>query len=283
MEESSAGTAGCAFLMGNTGESNWPMSSRAMIVDDEPFARDDLRFLLSSHDTVEVVCEAGDLAASRRLLQTHNLDILFLDIQLGERSGFELVCDVPQDTAIIFVTAWDCHAIRAFDVNAVDYLLKPVSPRRLAESLQRLESRRGQGAAATWQETDPHRARRPSRLRTDQRLWLGSREQLRYVQLGEIAAVSALGGNYSAVRTTDGLTTEMRRTLKEWEAVLPDTFVRVHRGAIVNLGHVKSVYRTRSGEVHLELPCLRESFTVSRRRAGLVNEVLVRGIPTRAN
>ena len=111
---------------------------RALLIDDEELAREELRRLLSAHPDVEIVGEADEVPAGRTRLAVADYDLVLLDIQLAGGSGFDLVPHVAPSARIIFVTAHNEFAIRAFEVNALDYLLKPVSPTRLAASLARL-------------------------------------------------------------------------------------------------------------------------------------------------
>ena len=117
------------------------MKRKAIIIDDEPFIRHDLREMLSAHKDIEVAGEAGTIAAAKNLLQSSRFDVVFLDIQLRGGSGFDLVPFVHPSAAIIFITAHDEFAVRAFEINALDYLLKPVTTDRLTESLKRLAHR----------------------------------------------------------------------------------------------------------------------------------------------
>ena len=114
------------------------MKIKALIVDDEPPARERLATLLKTHPQIEIVGEAGDVQSAARLSTSLQPDVIFLDIQLPRASGFDLLPLLTGEPAIIFVTAYDRYAIRAFEVNALDYLLKPIHPDRLALSLQRL-------------------------------------------------------------------------------------------------------------------------------------------------
>ncbi len=114
------------------------MTLKTLIVDDEPFVRDDLRHMLGVHETLEVVGEAGTVSGAKKQLLEKDLDVVFLDIQLRGGTGFDLVPFVDETVKIIFITAHDDYAIRAFEVNALDYILKPVTADRLAESVARL-------------------------------------------------------------------------------------------------------------------------------------------------
>ena len=116
------------------------MKLKAMIVDDEPFARDDLRHMLACQKEIEVICEAGTIAEAQKQLSEKKLDVVFLDIQLRGGSGFELIPFVNRSTDIIFTTAFDEYAVRAFEINALDYILKPVTAERLCASIDRLKA-----------------------------------------------------------------------------------------------------------------------------------------------
>ncbi len=116
------------------------MTLKALLVDDEPFVREDLRQMLLAHKSIEVICEAGTIAQAKKQLAAGRPDVVFLDIQLRGGTGFDLVPLIHKTTKIIFITAYDEYAVRAFEVNALDYILKPVTPERLAESISRLHS-----------------------------------------------------------------------------------------------------------------------------------------------
>ena len=113
---------------------------RAMIVDDEPLARDGLRLALADHPDVELVGEAGNGTDALRLVAELAPDLLFVDVQMPEPSGLEVAARIAQDAnppAIVFVTAYDTFALRAFDVHALDYVLKPIDEARFAEAIRR--------------------------------------------------------------------------------------------------------------------------------------------------
>lgn len=201
----------------------------ALIIDDERPARAALRGLLGLHPGIAIAGEADSIDSGRTLLQRSDYDLVFLDIQLRGGLGFELVPDVRSAARIIFVTAFDQHAVRAFEINALDYLLKPVSPERFAAALRRTQS-----------------AAQPVRtLATGRNLPRYEPEDLvhlklgggatRFVLLREIAVIES-DGNYSAVHLADGQRYFVRRTMKSWEQSLPTShFVRVHRTAVINL------------------------------------------------
>lgn len=115
------------------------MPLNAMIIDDEPFARDDLRYMLALHKDIEVLWEAAKIEEAKQILAQNSPDIIFLDVQLRGGSGFDLLPDIRSaTTSIIFVTAHDAYAKKAFDAGAVDFIYKPVTADRLADSLRKI-------------------------------------------------------------------------------------------------------------------------------------------------
>ena len=230
---------------------------RVMVIDDEPPARRDLIRLLAADPLVTIVGEHGSIAAAEQVLAGLAPDVVFLDLRLGERIGFELLPAVPEGTAVVIVTAYDEYALRAFETNALDYLLKPVEAPRLALTLARI---RGRAACAVG------RAALPARIAVND--WLlvrdGGREE--FIRASSIACVMA-DGDYTRVGTIDGRTRLVHRSLREWEARLPtDTFERVHRAAIVNLRHVAAVDRAMTRAPRLTVRG-HGPITISRRAA----------------
>ena len=229
---------------------------RALIIDDEPPACDALRALLSDHPEVVIAGEAGTMAEARARLAATDYDLVLLDIQLRGGSGFDLVPLVRDGARIIFVTAYDQHALRAFEVNALDYLVKPVAPARLAAALARL----GSAAPAVPSESAPP-------WRSDDRvlLKLGA-GQKRFVGLAEIRCVAS-EENYSELRVgAGGERLLVRQTMKAWEDQLPPAqFVRVHRQLIVNVEHALRLEQVSEATSRLVLAGVAEPVSVSYR------------------
>ncbi len=205
--------------------------TRALIVDDEAPARAALRGLLRAHPEITLVGEADTVADARVRLAVHDYDLVFLDIQLLGGTGFDLVPFVRPEARIIFVTAFDQHAVRAFEVNALDFLIKPARPQRLAEALRRL--------ALPPPAHDPAPSAHPALAPGDLiHLKIGN-GTTRFVALADIAAIES-NENYSTAHLGDGTRLLVRRTMKIWEDTLPAShFVRVHRGTIVNLARYR--------------------------------------------
>lgn len=221
---------------------------RALLIEDETTAREDLCAKLAVHPEVAVVGEAATFKTARALLASTDYDLVFLDIQLIGGNSFDLVSDVSPAARIVFVTAYDSFAVRAFEINALDYLLKPVVPARLAAALRRL--------ALAPAPTEPTAAPAPEApsgpaLRPDDTVFLRAGQRARFAAVMEISVISA-HDNYSEVQLADGAKIFLRKSLKAWEDTLPAThFMRVHRTQIVNLTRVTGY--ERDGEEHTRL------------------------------
>jgi two-component system LytT family response regulator len=240
---------------------------RALIIDDEVIACDVLRVLLEAHAEIAVVGTAGTLRQARLLLARDDYDVVFLDIQLRGGSGFDLVPHVRQAAQIIFVTAHDEHALRAFEVNALDYLLKPVHPSRLERSLKRLDEQAARGA------NEP--AALP-RLRDDDTVFIKLDSGARFIPLASIGAILSCE-NYSEVLLAGGEKLLVRRSLKAWEDALPaPVFARAHRQAIVNLRRLQRIEEDGGDGPLLHLDGIRIPLRVSRREWTTLRALLPR-------
>lgn len=228
---------------------------KAIVIDDEGPARREMQRLLAAHESIAVVGDARDLQTARGLLLRTRPDVVFLDIRLGKASGFDLLEDVDEETAVVFVTAYDDYAIRAFEASALDYLVKPVEPERLARTVERLVAR------------EPNAAREAAPFVPLRWVFLETAGESEFVELASITHVSAdLRG--SRVHTLDGRSLSATRTLADWEKRLPSAdFLRVHRGAIVNLRHVERVEPWSHYSYRLHLRGWDEPVTMSRRYA----------------
>lgn len=225
------------------------MQLRALIVDDEPLARDLLRSMLRKHEDVAVIgeCANGDEAVDA--LQNRSINLLFLDVQMPEMDGFDVIEEVGAEhlPPTIFVTAFQEHAVRAFDVQAIDYLTKPIVPERLGKALFRVREKLESRTAHLTQEqlnTLIHSVRSHNEApRTYAVRFLvrdGEKEIL--LPVSEIEWIEA-DAYYSRLHVN-----AKRYMLRESITDLcnkldPTTFVRVHRSSIVNVEHIREVYR----------------------------------------
>lgn len=229
---------------------------KAIIVDDERLAREKLAEMLTGR--ADITGLADSVATARALLETCTPDVVFLDIQMPGGSGFELIPHLTEATAVIFVTAYDAHALKAFDVNAVDYLLKPVREIRLAKALERLE-----------QKQPDLQTQQP--LAYDDHLFVRGRERCRFLRLDRLSCITA-EGSYSVLWDIDGSSDMVPRSLTQWEHLLPKRqFLRIHRSAIVNLNHVIQVDRAGS-QYSMQIAGYHKILTMSRRYSGALRE-----------
>jgi two-component system, LytTR family, response regulator LytT len=225
---------------------------RVAVVDDEQLARDEVCFLLQQMDGVEIVAQAGDGVQALRVIEEHLPDVVMLDVQIPGLTGFEVarrVVDAGIETQIVFVTAFDQYAIDAFEVNAVDYLLKPVEQGRLSMAVDR--ARKRVAASARGPESRPDGRADPDLERLLQMLAerQGRREQLAIkveerfllVQADEVVHASVEDDQIRVV--TNSLSgTSNYRTLDELQTRLdPAVFWRVHRSHLVNINKIKEI------------------------------------------
>jgi len=226
---------------------------RALICEDEPLAVRALREYLKEVDWIEVVGEASSGREALRLVHKLEPDLLFLDVRMPGMSGVEVLRAVEQPPAVVFTTAFDEYALPAFDLGAVDYLLKPFGRERLLQTLDRVRVRlvgegRVAGAGA------PGRGAAPPHVpgRWAERLFARQKGATVPVPVGAISRIDASAGGVTLV-TSSG-TFELDETLSEVEERLdPGDFVRVHRGHLVNLAHVASIRRYDERRLSLRL------------------------------
>lgn len=228
---------------------------RAVVVDDEPHARRLLRSLLEREPGVEVVGESG--RASQAVAETRRArpDVLFLDIQLPNRDGFQVLEELAQDgtalPAVVFVTAYDSFALQAFEVHAVDYLLKPFDEERLRHTLNRVRVRL---AASDIEGMREELARLVDSLekRPLRRIAVRDGEESAVLQIGSVDWLEAVE-NYVRVHCA-AKAYLVRATLRSLEDRLdPEVFVRIHRGTIVNADRIRRLVPWSHGDLRVEL------------------------------
>lgn len=226
---------------------------KAMIIDDEPPARRELRRLLTDFSWVEIIGEAGNIEQAADMVESFTPDLLFLDIQMPGGSGFDLLSRLEHVPAVIFTTAHDEHAVRAFEVDALDYLLKPIDPARLAEALTRVERAHAE------------RARQPDDVL--EQLFVRDGDRCWFVPLREVRLLSS-EGNY--IRLSWGERRPMLgRALAALERRLdPNRFFRANRRQIINLDFIENVELGVNGRLHAQLRDGPE-VEISRRQAQL--------------
>jgi DNA-binding LytR/AlgR family response regulator len=238
-------------------------SPRAIIAEDEEVLREQLRDQLSAlWPELRINAEVEDGIAALRALEADIPDILFLDIQMPELSGLEVARQASGRCHVVFVTAYDKYAIAAFDEGAVDYVLKPFSPARLATTIARLKRRMG-GAPAKLERlleklTEALNAER-GHLRWIT-AWLGN--DVRLITVEEVAYFHA-DNKYTHVVTPDAETL-IRKSIKELADELdPDLFWQIHRSTLVNVSAIAGVHRDFKGRLRVRLKDRKETLAVS--------------------
>lgn len=226
------------------------MPIRTLLVDDEPPARRKLRRLLAAENDVEIVGEAADGSAAVALIEQLTPDLVFLDMQMPELDGLDVVCAVGASRMplVIFVTAYDGYAIKAFEVSALDYILKPFSRERLAAAVARARTQLERGRAPDVEQRlnallDGMQPRRQS----SRRLMLKAEGRIYFLKAAEIEWIEA-AHNY-AVLHAGGKSHLLRETMDSLESRLdPDLFIRIHRSTMVNIEHVREIQPWMRGE-----------------------------------
>ena len=219
----------------------------ALLVDDEPRANEMMRKLLAAHAEIEIVGVAENVAEARRFLEATPPDVVFLDIDMPGDSGLDLLVSVPDATQVVFVTASDKHAVRAFAAAALDSLVKPVDPERLADTVARVR-RHVAGKSGTdgpdidEAEADEADAAEVLGLDAAVSVTLAGKTTLSVVNVSDICWIESLR-NYSrvALKSPQGVLLYNRR-LSHWDAILPtDVFARVGRSHIVQVATVNQI------------------------------------------
>ncbi len=237
---------------------------RVVIVDDERLARDELRRLLKAHESVQIIGEAANIVQAQEVIAEQQPDLLFLDIQMPGGSGFDLLEKLEDAPDVIFTTGYDQFAIRAFEVNALDYLLKPIEVQRLELALlkhYKLKQVKSNGDAPAQQASSPS----VPFLSLDSKVFIKDGEQCWFIALEKIALFES-EGNYARVYFEQQRPL-LLRSLNQLETRLdPKHFVRISRRHIVNLAFVQKISPSSAGGLILHLQA---GLTVemSRRRA----------------
>jgi two-component system, LytTR family, response regulator len=241
---------------------------KAIIIDDERLARTELRKLLQDFPEIEVVDEAANADEGISKIENHNPDIIFLDIQMPGKTGFDLLSELDRAPQVIFTTAYDEYALKAFEVNALDYLLKPVEPRRLADTMEKLTK----GRQLAMQPRSGAEYDKQSLLKEDDQVFVKDGERCWFVKLSEVRLFESVG-NYAKVFFGPNKPLILK-SLNSLEERLDDkVFFRANRKHIVNLRMIEKIEPYFNGGLLLELKG-GEKIEVSRRQTVKFKEMM---------
>ncbi|MGD2035323.1 MAG: response regulator, partial [Bacteroidales bacterium] len=200
---------------------------RTIVIDDERLARINLKNLLIPFSKIDIVDEADSCKQALEVIRNKNPQVIFLDIQLIGESGFDILDKIDHNIHVVFVTAFDEYAIRAFEANAVDYLLKPVNPERLRKTINRLLNPVAKNDISD------------KKFEYNDAVYVKlTNKTSKFLKINSIVYISSIG-NYSKLYSKENINYMVLKTMKLWEDELPkDNFVRVHRSTIVNIEHI---------------------------------------------
>jgi two-component system, LytTR family, response regulator len=239
---------------------------KALIIDDERLARNELKKLLAEFPQVEIIGEAANADEGIEKIETLAPDLIFLDIQMPGKTGFAMLEELDRAPHVIFVTAYDEHALKAFEVNALDYLMKPVEPKRLKDALQKLQQAEEKEAAAEL--ASGYRGM----LSEHDQVFVKDGERCWFVKLGEVRLFESVG-NYAKVffGTNKPLILKSLNALEE--RLDEKVFFRANRKHIINLRMIEKVEPFFNGGLMLDLKG-GEKIEVSRRQAVKFKEMM---------
>ena len=242
------------------------MAITAIIIDDERLARNELKKLLQDHADIEVIDEAANVDEGLEKIELHNPELIFLDIQMPGKTGFDLLAELDKAPKVIFTTAYDEYAIKAFEVNALDYLLKPIEPKRLSDTMNKLHDELNREKAEG--QTGFNRGT----LNEQDQVFVKDGERCWFVKLGEIRLFESVG-NYAKVffGTNKPLILKSLNALEE--RLDERMFFRANRKHIVNLRWIEKIEPYFNGGLLVDLKG-GEKIEVSRRQTVKFKEMM---------
>jgi two-component system LytT family response regulator len=211
--------------------------SRVIVIDDERSSREELKRMLKNYSDFEVVGEAAHADEAKGQIETKHPDLILLDVQMPEKSGFDLLESLNEAPVVIFITAFNEYAIQAFEMNALDYLMKPVREERFAKAIEKA----GNSISAKLYANQP-----------DRQIFIKDGDKCYFVRMSEIYLIESLE-NYSRLYFNDKKIV-LKRSLRQWEEIL-DTgrFFRISRTQIINTSYIEQVYQQPKSRLTVKL------------------------------
>jgi two-component system LytT family response regulator len=206
---------------------------RVIVIDDERSAREELKRMLKNYPDLEVVGEAGNADDAKEQIEAKHPDLLLLDIQMPEKTGFALLESLEHAPAVLFTTAYSQYAVQAFEINALDYLVKPVREERFAKSIEKVRNNIGVASAG-------------------RQVFIKDGGQCYFIRLNEIYLIESLD-NYSRLYFREKKLV-LKRSLRQWEQLLDaNIFFRISRTQIINTGHIQEIHHIPGGRLTISL------------------------------
>lgn len=247
------------------------MSTTCVIIDDEKLARDLLKEYLENYPEIEVLDEADQGTDAVEKIDKLKPDIVFLDVQMPGMTGFDVLEDIEHEPYVIFVTAYDQYAIKAFEKNAVDYLLKPLDEERFRNAVNRALKRKTLEHSSIEDLLSSMRSERKGTY--DTHIFVQKSEKLFNLPVDEIVYLEA-SGDYTIITTKADQFVSSSGIGKLEEILNPEVFIRVHRSTIVNVNYLKEIERHFNGGMVVKMQS-GKSFPVSRTYAKLIRKKVV--------
>ncbi len=239
---------------------------KAIIIDDERLARNELKKLLQEHPEIEIIEEATNATEGIEKIESLNPDLIFLDIQMPGKTGFDLLSELERAPKVIFTTAYDEYAFKAFEVNALDYLLKPIEPKRLSDAIQKVQQE------LTKEKLGIHGIANKGPLTDADQVFVKDGERCWFVKLAEVRLFESVG-NYAKVffGTNKPLVLKSLNALEE--RLDERTFFRANRKHIINVKWIEKIEPFFNGGLLVELKG-GEKIEVSRRQTVKFKEMM---------
>lgn len=227
-----------------------------IVIDDERSSREELKVALLKYDDFLLLAEAADADRAKELIDDKKPDLIFLDIEMPEKSGFDLLESLSNVPEVIFTTAYHQYAVKAFEVNALDYLLKPIREERFKKAIEKVR--------------DKKKLHSSSHEKEAQKIFIKDGEKCFFILLSDIYLIESLE-NYTRLWFGNNKAIQ-RRSLRQWEELLDEKiFFRINREAIVNTRHIKSVTKLNSGRLKVKIESGQELEVSSRQSAKFQN------------
>ncbi|KFF19705.1 LytR/AlgR family response regulator transcription factor [Chryseobacterium sp. JM1] len=213
---------------------------KVIIVDDERLSREELKKTLKMYEDFVLIGEAENADDAKHLIEREMPDLLFLDIQMPEKSGFDLLESLDHVPAVMFITAYDQYAVQAFEVNALDYLMKPIREERFAKAIEKIRDAVNQKSSLN------------NGVTKDRKIFIKDGEKRFFIQLDDIYLIESLE-NYTRL-FFQGKKALQRRSLRHWEEMLDERiFFRINRTEIINIEYIQEVKQITGGRLEVKL------------------------------